>query len=111
MLPIPSPRQSLRYESRGLQVSWHRSLEDVPRDAPAIFIAHEFFDALPVHQFQKTERGWCERLVDTAGLRSSPSPHTPPATASCFQLGIAGNLSAEETDSGLGHKISFSTLR
>jgi hypothetical protein len=51
----------------GLQVRWHRSLEEVPRDAPAIFIAHEFFDALPVHQFQKTERGWCERLVDVAG--------------------------------------------
>ena len=55
-----------------LQVRWHRSLEEVPKDAPAIFIAHEFFDALPVHQFQKTERGWCERLVDTAG---HPRPH------------------------------------
>lgn len=53
---------------------WHRSLEEVPQDAPAIFIAHEFFDALPVHQFQKTERGWCERLVDVAG-----SPHLPHA--------------------------------
>ncbi len=34
------------------QVRWHRSLEEVPVDAPAIVLAHEFFDALPVHQFQ-----------------------------------------------------------
>ena len=34
------------------QVTWHRSLEEVPPDVPTIVIAHEFFDALPVHQFQ-----------------------------------------------------------
>jgi SAM-dependent MidA family methyltransferase len=74
----------------GLQVSWHRSLEEVPRDAPAIFIAHEFFDALPVHQFQKTERGWCERLVDVAGDCSSIAckPDTPKATM--LKCGIQG---------------------
>ena len=49
-----------------MQVHWHRSLEEVPDDLPTVFIAHEFLDALPVHQFQKTERGWCERLVDVA---------------------------------------------
>lgn len=40
----------------GVQVRWHRSLETVASDAPAIYIAHEFFDALPVHQFQRTDR-------------------------------------------------------
>ena len=45
---------------------WHQSLEEVPDDLPTVYIAHEFLDALPVHQFQKTERGWCERLVDVA---------------------------------------------
>ena len=53
------------------QVRWHRSLDEVPNDAPAIFILHEFFDALPVHQFQNTDRGWCERLVDIASPDSS----------------------------------------
>ena len=49
-----------------MQIHWHRSLDEVPDDLPTVYIAHEFLDALPVHQFQKTERGWCERLVDVA---------------------------------------------
>lgn len=31
-----------------------------------MLLANEFFDALPVRQFERTERGWCERLVDLA---------------------------------------------
>jgi NADH dehydrogenase [ubiquinone] 1 alpha subcomplex assembly factor 7 len=30
---------------------------------PTIILANEFFDALPVRQFQKTFRGWTERMV------------------------------------------------
>mmetsp|Transcript_18275 Transcript_18275/g.30276 ORF Transcript_18275/g.30276 Transcript_18275/m.30276 type:complete len:575 (-) Transcript_18275:37-1761(-) len=49
----------------GLRVTWHWGLDSLPQDAPLFCIAHEFFDALPVQQFQHTERGWCEVLVDT----------------------------------------------
>lgn len=31
---------------------------------PSVFIAQEFLDALPVHQFQYTAKGWREVLVD-----------------------------------------------
>ena len=48
------------------QVTWHSSLDEVPQDGPTIIIAHEFFDALPVHQFQRTPHGWREILVDDA---------------------------------------------
>lgn len=47
----------------GLPVSWYRNVEDVPRGF-SIFLAHEFFDALPIHKFQKTEKGWREVMVD-----------------------------------------------
>ena len=50
----------------GVPVAWHETLDGVP-DGPTILIAHEFFDAMPVHQFTRTERGWCERLVATRG--------------------------------------------
>ncbi|DBA72425.1 TPA: hypothetical protein ACH3X2_010456 [Trebouxia sp. C0005] len=70
----------------GVQVHWHRSLDEIPDDLPTVYIAHEFLDALPVHQFQKTERGWCERLIDVASdesplhFRLVLSPRPTPAS-------------------------------
>ncbi|WP_236960475.1 class I SAM-dependent methyltransferase [Methylobacterium durans] len=60
--------------------TWHEDPADLP-DGPAIVIANEFFDCLPVRQFARTERGWCERLVGLApegglgfGLAPDPEP-------------------------------------
>ncbi len=69
-----------------LQVEWHRSHEEVPQDCPTIVVANEFFDALPVHHFQKTTRGWSEVLVDVADdsgllhLRNVLAPADTPAS-------------------------------
>jgi NADH dehydrogenase [ubiquinone] 1 alpha subcomplex assembly factor 7 len=45
-----------------LPVQWHKALTEVP-ETPAIIIANEFFDALPVHQAVKQDDGWHERVV------------------------------------------------
>lgn len=42
---------------------WHDSVSTLP-DGPLLVIANEFFDALPIRQFEKTSHGWTERLVD-----------------------------------------------
>ncbi|KAI7906321.1 S-adenosyl-L-methionine-dependent methyltransferase [Cokeromyces recurvatus] len=47
----------------GLKISWHDGIEVVP-DQWSFVMAHEFFDALPVHLFEKTESEWREILVD-----------------------------------------------
>lgn len=44
------------------EATWHEDLADLPR-CPTFFLANEFFDALPVHQYQRSETGWHERLV------------------------------------------------
>lgn len=46
----------------GHNPQWHDRIETIP-DGPALIIANEFFDALPVRQFVKTNDGWCERMV------------------------------------------------
>merc|ERR1711892_225035 len=47
----------------GPKVAWYQSLRDVPKQF-SFFLAHEFFDALPVNNFQKTADGWREVLID-----------------------------------------------
>ncbi len=49
------------------RVTWVPRLEDVPADAPLFLVANEFFDALPIRQFVKSERGWHERMVTSDG--------------------------------------------
>ena len=41
---------------------WVDRIEDLP-DAPLFLLANEFFDALPIRQFLRTETGWSERCV------------------------------------------------
>jgi SAM-dependent MidA family methyltransferase len=61
-------QQQARLQDAGVPVTWHAALEDVPA-GPAIVIANEFFDALPINQAVKTATGWHERLIeiDSAG--------------------------------------------
>lgn len=60
-------------------MTWHRDLSTVP-PGPAILVANEFLDALPIRQFVMTATGWRERvvgLVDGAlafGLARDPVP-------------------------------------
>ncbi|KAI8979105.1 S-adenosyl-L-methionine-dependent methyltransferase [Mycotypha africana] len=47
----------------GIRVSWHDGIELVP-DGWSLVMAHEFFDALPIHSFEKTDSDWRELLID-----------------------------------------------
>lgn len=46
-----------------ISIMWHETIDDLPTDAPMLVIANEFFDALPVHSFQKTAEGWREHMI------------------------------------------------
>lgn len=61
-------------------VTWHNSLDDVPQ-GPAIILANEFFDVLPIRQMVKTPTGWHERTVEldatgklVYGTMAEPTP-------------------------------------
>lgn len=43
-------------------ITWADRFSDIP-DAPTLLIANEFFDCLPIRQFQKQRIGWYERMV------------------------------------------------
>lgn len=46
-----------------VSVFWYKSILDIPQGFN-VFIAQEFFDALPIHKFQKTKDGWFELMID-----------------------------------------------
>jgi SAM-dependent MidA family methyltransferase len=60
--PLLRAQQEKTLEDAGVPIFWHATLSDVPK-GPAIILANEFFDALPVNQAIKTERGWHERRI------------------------------------------------
>ena len=55
--------QARNLKDCGTSVRWTDRLDASLAGRPLFLIANEFFDALPVRQYVKTERGWCERMV------------------------------------------------
>ncbi|QKV17111.1 class I SAM-dependent methyltransferase [Oricola thermophila] len=59
-----------------LECTWTQDIDGLP-EGPLLFVANELFDAVPVRQFVKTARGWCERHVgigDDGALRFFAGP-------------------------------------
>lgn len=85
-------------------VSWSGDLSDTP-PGPAIILANEFFDALPVRHYVKTISGWRERLVglDAAGDlvfglsdQTEPSLRIPAREGSIIEVSaVAQRIMAE----------------
>ncbi|QHQ33710.1 class I SAM-dependent methyltransferase [Algicella marina] len=61
--------------------TWLTEITNLPDHAPLFVVSNEFFDALPIRQFQKAATGWHERCI---GIRSgnlvfglAPAHHEP----------------------------------
>jgi NADH dehydrogenase [ubiquinone] 1 alpha subcomplex assembly factor 7 len=71
------------------RITWHIAIDDLPA-GPAIILANEFFDALPVRHYMRTADGWHERLVgvDADGhLRFGLAPSPEGAIAAAAPVG------------------------
>ena len=53
--------QSLQAE-KVPDATWHADVSNLP-EGPSLVVANEFFDALPIHQFEKLNGRWFERMV------------------------------------------------
>ena len=94
----PHLRARQRKALSSIEVTWHDTVDDLPM-LPAIFIANEFFDALPIEQFVFQDDGWRRRLVGLASEISDSAPsfeftHAP-RPASSAQLPISPPVTAE----------------
>lgn len=109
--PVLRERQRAALAAGGTAATWHDAVETLP-PGPMLVVANEFFDALPVRHYQRTERGWCERLVGldaegrlAFGLAGEPEPAltqaAPPGTvlevaavSAAIMATLAGRLAA-----------------
>lgn len=87
---------------------WLDRLADLP-DGPALVVANEFFDALPIRQWQRGTKGWHERLVgwdqDAGRLRWELSARADPGLAlipDAVRDAPEGSI-AEACPAGLSH--------
>lgn len=74
-----SPRLEALQSEALPSATWHAQVHDLPQ-MPLFLVANEFFDALPIRQFQRDGDGWRERVVGlndkgalTLGL-TTPAP-------------------------------------
>ena len=74
-----SPRLEALQSEALPSATWHAQVHDLPQ-MPLFLVANEFFDALPIRQFQREGDGWRERVVGlndkgalTLGL-TTPAP-------------------------------------
>ena len=64
--------RKLQAEKLGSEVTWHDTLATLG-DGPMLLVANEFFDAIPIRQFEKRDRKWFERCVGAGGLGFMPA--------------------------------------
>ena len=79
----PPLREKQRATLAGVRIAFHDRIDTLP-PGPAILLANEFLDALPIRQFVRAAEGWHERLVGLGregGLAFGLAPAPEPALA------------------------------
>jgi SAM-dependent MidA family methyltransferase len=72
LVEISPVLRKLQKEKLGTDATWHDSIASIP-DGPMLLVANEFFDAIPIRQFEKREGKWFERCVGAEGLGFMPA--------------------------------------
>ena len=55
---IKEQKKNIKFKN----IKWIKSLKELNK-SPSIYLANEFFDALPIKQFSKNKNGWFEKFV------------------------------------------------
>jgi NADH dehydrogenase [ubiquinone] 1 alpha subcomplex assembly factor 7 len=91
----PTLRAVQRQTLNGARVRWAHGLDDLG-EGPCFVIANEFFDALPVQQWVKSDHGWRERTIAARGdalvFARSETSGPPACVESRFGDAAAGSI-------------------
>jgi NADH dehydrogenase [ubiquinone] 1 alpha subcomplex assembly factor 7 len=116
----PALRERQREALGAHEITWLGNIGQLP-EAPLLVIANEFFDALPVRQFEQTAQdgsdGWAERLVVLAPngeltfALAAPSPANRALIPTSLREAAEGTLvevcpAGLNTAAFLGHRLA-----
>ncbi|WP_431272563.1 SAM-dependent methyltransferase [Dankookia sp. P2] len=76
----PSLRAAQQQRLGMAVAGWHDDPATLP-EGPAIILANEFFDALPIRQFIRRDGAWLERHVAAGRFLDLPAAASPPLPA------------------------------
>lgn len=84
--PALIEQQKATLAASGVPIAWYASMQDLPRNVPAIWIANEFLDTVPANQFERYGDTWSSRTV---GLDSNGRLALLPQPSGWFLLHAA----------------------
>ena len=61
--PALRKAQAEKLKDTGVPIDWKPHLDEGLSGRALFLLANEYFDAMPLRQYVKTARGWCERMV------------------------------------------------
>jgi SAM-dependent MidA family methyltransferase len=118
MSPVLRAQQQRTLDGLPMPVYWHDTLDDVP-PGPAIIVANEFFDAIPINQAVKTADGWrsrCIEIDDKGALAfaaaGEPIPHFEMLLPEAVRAAAPGSIfewRADASAMALGRRIARDT--
>lgn len=107
-----SPKLQALQKNAVPEAKLHTKLASLPQDAPALIIANEFFDALPVRQFRRHDDQWHERYIaldgetlifSEAACATPPGDHTHVETGEIYEFCPAAHEVTETITRRLCH--------
>ncbi|QOD37868.1 class I SAM-dependent methyltransferase [Candidatus Wolbachia massiliensis] len=114
----PALQKIQKEKLKGLDINWHENIDNLP-EQPTIFLANEFFDALPIDQFVYRDEKWYENRIikqDDSTVSSQSSlfvipvcdtgiqkkdPSTPFLSSQCVTLGWFNGAVVEVCSAGI----------
>jgi SAM-dependent MidA family methyltransferase len=111
LVETSAPLRALQAERlAGAAPQWAASLAGLPGDAPLLLVANELLDCLPVRQFQRTERGWAERVVglDDAGALAFG---LRPAAPLCVEAPVGATVETSTAQEAFAAELAARLVR
>jgi len=104
----PRLRAAQRARLRDANPAWHDGLATLPPDAPALVLANEFLDALPIRQFVRRGAGWTERHVAHGAFVELPAADPPPSLPNVAPEGTIAEIGepARAVAASLGARVA-----